>query len=127
MRYAHQDYGTGIVYGTNPIMRIALLCLFTFLFVAATLAQAPEQHYEVTVTTIDVWVKVTDKSGKPIEGLTQADFQILEDDQPVQSTCFEEVKLPSAQSQAIAAGTETPAEIPAKKFVIFLDLFNTSP
>jgi len=108
-------------------MRNALLCLFTLLIVATTFAQAPEQHYEVTVTTIDVWVKVTDKSGKPIEGLTQADFQILEDGQPVQSTCFEEVKLPSAQSQAIAAGTEAPTEIPAKKFVIFLDLFNTSP
>ena len=74
-------------------MRNVLLCLLTFLFVATTLAQTPQQHYEVTVTTIDVWAKVTDKSGKPIEGLTQADFQIFEDDQPVQSTCFEEVKL----------------------------------
>jgi VWFA-related protein len=112
-------------------MRNALLCLLTFLFVATTLAQTPpQQHYEVTVTTIDVWVKVTDKSGKPIEGLKQEDFQILEDDQPVQSTCFEEVKVQSAQSQAATPGAtaaaEAPAEIPAKKFVIFLDLFNTS-
>lgn len=96
--------------------------LFVLLFASLSFAQ-----YEVSVTTIDVWVKATDKSGQAITGLKQEDFQLLEDGQPVQSTCFEESVIPRA---AAASDTPTPQEslpeLPAKRFVIFLDLYNTS-
>jgi VWFA-related protein len=96
--------------------------LFVLLFASLCFAQ-----YEVKVTTIDVWVKVTDKSGQAVTGLKQSDFQLLEDGQPVQSTCFEESALPKEATPAAApAPQQSLPELPAKKFVIFLDLYNTS-
>lgn len=101
-------------------MKHCLGGVFLFLFASICFAQ-----YEVKVTTINVWVKVTDKSGKAITGLKQSDFQLTEDGQAVQSTCFEESVTPKAETPAASPADELP-ELPAKKFVIFLDLYNTS-
>jgi VWFA-related protein len=88
------------------------------------------QQYEVSVTTINVWVKVVDKSGTPVQGLTKADFAVYEDDRSMDLTCFEEVRggmeTIRAQSQSVEVeGTAPP--ITTRKLVLFLDLYNTSP
>lgn len=102
-------------------MRTYTAILMLFIFLSPAFAQ-----YEVSVTTINVWIKATDKSGTPVPNLKQEDFQLFEDGQPMQSTCFEEVTLPiQTESTVEQAPTELP-EIPEKQFVIFLDLYNIS-
>jgi VWFA-related protein len=86
------------------------------------------QSYEVSVTSLSVWVKATDSSGKPVEGLTANDFEIYEDGQKMDITCFEE----SAPETAPAiSGPSEKVEVNAapeapKKIAIYLDLFNTN-
>ena len=63
---------------------------FVVISLAAVLLIAQE---EVTVTSISVWIKATDSSGKPIEGLTAADFEVKEDGKKVEITCFEESRV----------------------------------
>jgi VWFA-related protein len=63
-----------------------------FLLPAFAAAQAPEQGQEPTFSdTVDVRVAevevlVTDRDGRPVSGLTPADFQVIEDGQPVEVT-----------------------------------------
>ena len=89
---------------------------FVVISLAAVLLIAQE---EVTVTSISVWIKATDSSGKPIEGLTAADFEVKEDGKKVEVTCFEEsVSTPESQAN--------PEKRLNTKIAIFLDLFNTT-
>ena len=37
------------------------------------------QDEQITVTNVNVWVKITDHAGKPVTGLSQSDFEIYED------------------------------------------------
>lgn len=112
--------------------RFSFFCLFLFggfFFVSIA------QDYEVTVTIVTVWVKATDKSGKPVTGLTQDDFEILEDGKKVTLTCFEESMLSSefrAQPGAESPTNDSTEIDPAgssssrKRVVLLIDLSNTS-
>lgn len=84
------------------------------------------EDYQVHVTTIEVWVRAVDSSGKPVTDLTQDDLEIYEDGARIKPGCFEQSTVslaPTTQTQSM------PAELaPApKKFVLFLDLLNTTP
>ncbi len=98
----------------------SLLLVFT-----GTFSFAQEQQYEVSVTYVSVWVKAVDDNENPVEGLKQEDFEVFEDGKPVQLTCFEEVKIsetaPAAQKKV---EEETAA---SERFVLYLDLLNTTP
>lgn len=94
-----------------------LLCMSTCLF----------GQYEVSVTTIPVWVKVEDKSGKPVLGLTQDDFELSEDGKKIQTNCFEEVNLEESAPKPAANNQEQQVPEEPQRFVLFLDLYNTSP
>ncbi len=83
----------------------------------------PSQDYQVTVSTVEVWVKALDKDGKPVVGLTMADFEVREDKTIVPITCFEEQMVAGSLAPV---PSEKPVQAVSKKFVIFLDLFNTS-
>jgi VWFA-related protein len=96
--------------------------ILSVLLIVLLAAVGRSQQYEVTVKTITVWVKAVDSSGKPVEGLKKEDFAVYEDDKPMPLTCFEEMKTMSGQ----AAATPEAQQIPAAKFIIFLDLFNTT-
>jgi VWFA-related protein len=85
---------------------------------------AAQQEYEVSVTYVSVWLKATDDKGNPVEGLKQEDFEVFEDDVPVQITCFDEVKVSETQASQKAADEEAVA---AERFVLYLDLLNTTP
>lgn len=93
------------------------------IFFASSLLLA-QQEYEVSVTYVSVWVKATDDKGNAVEGLKQEDFEVFEDDVPVQITCFDEVKV--SEMQASQKTTEENAEA-AERFVLYLDLLNTTP
>ena len=94
-----------------------LLCMNTCVF----------GQYEVSVTTIPVWVKVEDKSGNPVLGLTVNDFELSEDGKKVQINCFEEVNLDESAPKPAENNPESRAPAEPQRFVLFLDLYNTSP
>lgn len=84
-------------------------------------AQQPAQpEYEVTVNTVTVWVKATDDKGNPVTGLKQEDFSVFEDETSVAPTCFEEMS--TENGIPASAAKESP-----RRFVLFLDLYNTTP
>ena len=77
--------------------------------VAATtlVAQTPSQPQDFPtfrggVQLIDVDVVVTGGDGKPVRGLTQDDFEIVEDNRPQQIRTFSVVDLPFDPPQLLA-------------------------
>src|SRR5919106_4753388 len=91
-----------------------------FLIAILLIAWLPvnSQDVEVKVTEVSVWVKATDRSGKPLAGLTGADFEIFEDGKKMTPTCFEEF-LHSGGSSV----SQTQQVSPAKRLVLILDLY----
>ncbi|MCI0612596.1 VWA domain-containing protein [bacterium] len=94
---------------------------------------AVSQEYEVSVTTITVWVKAIDKNGRPVQGLTAEDFEVYEDGKKITTTCFDEIggfenSAAAAASTSNQESTETAAlmEPSRRRLVLFVDLFNTS-
>jgi VWFA-related protein len=98
---------------------------FLFLIFFASSFLSAQQDYEVSVTYVNVWVKATDNQGNPVQGLKQEDFQVFENDVEVPITCFEEVKISEEQTSAQKGSEENP-EV-AERFVLYLDLLNTTP
>ena len=101
-------------------------CLITFI-ILLFICEGSFAQYEVSVTTIPVWVKVLDESGKPILSLKEQDFEVFEDGQLMVLSCFEEVNLdqtltPSTQTESVPSAPAEP-----ERFVILLDLYNTTP
>jgi VWFA-related protein len=99
--------------------------LFIILILFAASFLPAQQEYEVSVTYVSVWVKATDDQGNPVEGLKQEDFQVFEDNVPVPITCFDEVKISESQTTAEKAPEENTEA--AERFVLYLDLLNTTP
>ena len=95
------------------------------------------EEYNVSVTTITVWVKASNKTGNPVYGLTLSDFEVYEDDIKMKPSCFEEVRtskiLPGADTASkkspeteYGTNTSTQPEPSRRRLVLFVDLFNTS-
>jgi VWFA-related protein len=120
-------------------MRIALVFAEMFVLLAAAVAQPPAQ-FTANSNLVIVDVVVRDKSGKPMEGLKQGDFTLLEDGKPQKISVFEfqklshepepppkltladELKLPEAPKTTITA--EQPGQSPYRDkrlLVFFLD------
>jgi VWFA-related protein len=81
----------------------------------------PERH-EVTVRLVLVDVIATDKEGKVVTGLTEEDFEILEDGKivPINSVDFINFESPSIES---AEKMKAPAR--KKRFFVIFDSINT--
>ncbi|HEU4522023.1 MAG TPA: VWA domain-containing protein [Thermoanaerobaculia bacterium] len=90
--------------------------------VAAALPLSAQQtlteSIEVRVVTVDA--VVTDRDGKPVPGLTAADFEILENGRPQTITNFFEVRSGEAVPSREGAERET-APAPARRFILFVD------
>lgn len=107
----------------NFIINASVLIAFCTLCSAPVALADDSQNYDVSVTSISVWTKVVDDKGKAVEGLTAEDFDVYEDGHKMQINCFDEVK----QQEAIApSGTPKPQDF-QQKFVIYMDLLNTTP
>lgn len=107
----------------NAPARIIFVILLTF-------SLAGSQQYEVTVTTITVWVKAIDKRGRAVHRLTAEDFEVYEDGTKMTTTCFDEIggsEMSLTSNEPETLGTpETLVKPSRRRLVIFLDLFNTS-
>jgi VWFA-related protein len=79
--------------------------LFAALASAQNVGQLPPLTAQVEVHVVNVDVSVTDKSGKPVTGLSQADFEIFEDGRPQKVTNFLSINgaSPPAESAEMAA------------------------
>ncbi len=101
-----------------------------------TQAQSPEVTIRETVRRVVVDVMVRDANGKPVHGLTAADFSITEDKQPQRVLSFDVYDFDKA---SIARAPNAPPlppnvfeNVPARPergplYVILLDLVNTDP
>ena len=114
-------------------------CAFFMILILSTPSNIVfPQEYEVSVTTITVWIKAFDKSGEPVTGLTTSDFEIYEDGKKVEPTCFEEIDTSKVPTESITSNQESSETdsttrsistqtLPSRqRMVLFMDLFNTS-
>jgi VWFA-related protein len=101
---------------------------------ATSLAQNLAESIEVRVVNVDVVVR--DRAGKPVTGLTKADFEIFENGQKREITNISEVRVPTAravpsttapapaQPSALPPATEPPVEIRPRNIVMFVDNYS---
>jgi VWFA-related protein len=104
-----------------------------FLLLALSITPVFTQDFEVAVTTVNVWIRATDGSGNAVSGLNQADFEVYEDGKKMNPSCFEEINfsMPQAKDDDAAVDVDNPQTIETKitqpkRFIVYLDLFNTS-
>lgn len=97
-------------------------------------AQAPVRDdsfgEEIQVNVVNLDVFVSDKAGKPIEGLQAGDFTVTEDGKPVKITNFYTEKRGPATPAADAGGSKAAAERPQDqrlRLVVFVDDVNIEP
>lgn len=92
--------------------------------------QGPKVNFKAETVLVEVPAVVTDKAGRPVHHLTQADFQVLENGSPQKIALFDEINTqttrlaapaqPGEFSNALAGGN-----IPQAVTVIALDTVNT--
>ena len=103
---------------------------FVFLLLAVLAIPVFAQDYEVAVTTVNVWIRAVDSSGNPVAGLNQTDFEVYEDGKKMNPSCFEEINFSIPELKEVET-SDNPQTIESKvnqpkRFVLYLDLFNTS-
>lgn len=101
---------------------------------SVSMAQEVAESIEVRVVNVDVVVR--DRAGKPVTGLTKADFEIFENGQKREITNLYEVRAPAPAAAAAnaapvapapAATAETPVEIRPRNIVMFVDNYSLDP
>jgi VWFA-related protein len=102
----------------TPIIRRGWAAAFVLVLVLGSnsgpqAAQAPAERqptFRAETSLVEVDVRVTDKDGRFVTGLTRDDFEIIEDGRPQTLTTFSFSDLPVARPAAIAAGSAAPPE-----------------
>ena len=109
-----------------------LACLTCAALPAGAQTPAPESFGErIEVNTVNVDVRVLDKSGRPVTGLQRGDFTLLEDGKPVAITNFDAVvhqanaagtaPKPMESGVSPAAAPSSPPARDAASWVLFVD------
>lgn len=114
---------------------LPLLLLIPLLPLPVLLTAAPQEKpdkFEETsqVVAVEVPVNVIDRDGKPVRGLTAADFEVFDQGDPQSITGFEVVDL--AQTAPAGAEPAAPPPIPRsasarRHFLLLFDLSYSSP
>lgn len=109
--------------------KIFLIVIFV-IFLTLT-GRMETADYKVSISYVNIWVKATDDQGKPVNDLSRQDLSLLEDGKPVEAECFELVNYSGGENEEDPFAefkTDQPAEQAdtPKKFVLFLDLLNTT-
>ncbi|HVQ31166.1 MAG TPA: hypothetical protein VMV21_16350, partial [Vicinamibacteria bacterium] len=114
----------------------------TGLLVALALAQAgttPQEQkaipaFPTRAEAVTVDVVVVDKQGRPVRGLTAADFTVLEEGRPQTVVGFEAADLsvalpepPAAASDAVASNVKAADSRPGRAFVFVVDDLGLDP
>jgi VWFA-related protein len=115
-------------------MKRIVIAAAIVLSAAVSLAQQAAESIDVRVVNVDVVVR--DRAGKPVTGLTKADFEIYENGQKREISNLYEVRAPAAATSAKAptpaepsapAETEAPVEIRPRNIVMFVDNYSLQP
>ncbi|MDJ0838117.1 MAG: VWA domain-containing protein [Acidobacteriota bacterium] len=72
-----------------------------FLLAVALTVPAQEIQERMEVILRNVRVHVTDREGKPVKGLTKADFQVTENGEPQEITYFEQIDMAPAPRRQV--------------------------
>jgi VWFA-related protein len=114
---------------TLPILRAIL---FSTVFAVSSFAQEPTVTIQKSAELVTIPVLITDKSGKPVHGLTKQDFTVIEDGKTSRSIAvFDELK--SVTGPVVAAQSKEPGFSnfassdgqPRRVTIIVLDMVNT--
>ena len=91
---------------------VALLCALPAAAQEEPEAEAGSFFEQISVNVVNVEVYVTDREGNPVLGLTRDDFEIREDDHPVELVNFYRVAdgRPTPDEVVDEASTESPTE-----------------
>jgi VWFA-related protein len=74
---------------------------------------------EVSLVNLDA--NVTDKSGRPVHGLTIADFELVVGGRPVAISNFSEIVGKTAEASAVPTGKESSPTRPRRSIALFVD------
>jgi VWFA-related protein len=119
----------------RPLSLLTILAMLPAAPPAVAQQQAPLSRTEV----VQLDVIVTDADGKPVRGLTEADFEVLEDKkaQRITNFVFVEGRLraeggaapgtPAASADAPAGAAEEPPAGPGRHMVIVIDDLHIAP
>ena len=115
----------------------ALLSLPPLLASAAPPAPAQTPTFEGTsqVVAVEVPVNVVGRDGEPVRGLTAADFEVYDGNEPQKITSFEVIDLKTLDTLPPAAGGDAAGLAPAaslrsgarRHFLLLFDLSFSSP
>src|SRR5215203_339212 len=119
----------------SPVRRIPRSFLLPLLLVCgpAAYAQVAEQTFEETsqVVAVEVPVNAVDRDGKPVRGLTAADFEVFDAGQRQKVTGFEVVDLRTRESVngESAPPAQAPEDVPSARrhFLLLFDFSFSSP
>jgi len=115
-------------------MKRIVIAAAIVLSASVSLAQQAAESIDVRVVNVDVVVR--DRAGKPVTGLTKADFEIYENGQKREISNLYEVRAPAAATSAKAptpaepsapAEGEAPVEIRPRNIVMFVDNYSLQP
>ena len=114
-------------------MKRIVIAAFIGFSAASSLAQEVAESIEVRVVNVDVVVR--DRAGKPVTGLTKADFEIYENGQKREITNLSEVRAPAPIAEATATPApptpappaETAVEVRPRNIVMFVDNYSLEP
>lgn len=105
-------------------MKKRVLFLGAIVVAMATSAVAQQFTDTVQVMVVEVPVTVVDRSGNPVTGLTEADFEVTDDGKKVKLIGFETLDM----SRLAVTDDATPLPPPAyRNFLLLFDLANSSP
>lgn len=105
---------------SQGLLALTLLFLTVFLTAGGAAAQAPAPpagaaSSEIAVTVVEIPVEVTGRRGEPVQGLTAADFEVLEGKRSLPVVSFETVDLTSPPRQG-----EPRPPLAARRHMLFL-------
>ncbi len=110
----------------RTISAIGLICTG-----AALAAQAPPPQalprFRTGIDVIEIEVSVLDKDRRPVRGLKQADFTVLQDGHPQEIVAYEEIAIPDtavtgpAWSREVAPDVQTNRALQGRLVVLLLD------
>src|SRR6478672_347853 len=93
------------------------------LFIATTASAQVKES--ITVSYVEVPVTVVDRTGNPIRGLTQANFELLNEGKKQSIAGFEAIDFAAQENGAAAAALSNPAV--RRNILLLFDLTFSSP
>jgi len=95
------------------VLALCVLCVLCLCGSQLSSSQQPEPRFRTGIDLVTVDVVVLDRRGEPLQGLTRADFTVLEDGKPQEIREFQSVELPAVAAAQAAARPEPPLRRPS--------------